>query len=191
MASQGENKASSQDAPQEDPSQHYDRFYRLSYYYGDKAARRYYGLWSPPIGCVNPYGSNPDGIMPLPEKEKEEDSSEDEIEWEEVDFQEVDRQIKEKASLDKKGSNDRGENTSPVDGARFSPVTEEHLGSVNPRSSKRPPPGIENSARQRPKVLVETVEDENIEEQKPPRVPHFPSLKVARKKKTIYSPTSF
>jgi far upstream element-binding protein len=37
-------------------------FFRYAYYYGEDAARQYYGAWSPPIGTPNPYGINPNGI---------------------------------------------------------------------------------------------------------------------------------
>ena len=37
-------------------------FFRYAYYYGEEAARQYYGAWSPPVGTPNPYGINPNGI---------------------------------------------------------------------------------------------------------------------------------
>jgi far upstream element-binding protein len=37
-------------------------FFRYAYYYGEEAARQYYGAWSPPVGTPNPYGVNPNGI---------------------------------------------------------------------------------------------------------------------------------
>ena len=37
-------------------------FFRYAYYYGEDAARQYYGAWSPPVGTPNPYGINPNGI---------------------------------------------------------------------------------------------------------------------------------
>jgi len=41
------------------PDAYYDAFYRYSYHYGEEAARKYYGAWSPPEGSANPYGTNP------------------------------------------------------------------------------------------------------------------------------------
>lgn len=38
---------------------YYEQFFRYWYYYGEDAARKYYGVWSPPAGTPNPYGSNP------------------------------------------------------------------------------------------------------------------------------------
>lgn len=38
---------------------YYEDFFRYSYYYGEDAARQYYGAWSPPAGTPNPYGVNP------------------------------------------------------------------------------------------------------------------------------------
>jgi hypothetical protein len=38
---------------------HYEPFFRYAYYYGEEAARAYYGAWSPPFGTPNPYGVNP------------------------------------------------------------------------------------------------------------------------------------
>jgi len=38
---------------------YYDDFFRYSYHYGESAARQYYAAWSPPVGTVNPYGTNP------------------------------------------------------------------------------------------------------------------------------------
>lgn len=43
-----------------------EEFFRYAYYYGEPAARQYYGAWSPPPGTVNPYGVNPDGITAPP-----------------------------------------------------------------------------------------------------------------------------
>ena len=43
------------------PDHFYDDFFRYSYHYGEDAARQYYGAWSPPVGSVNPYGTNPAG----------------------------------------------------------------------------------------------------------------------------------
>jgi len=36
---------------------YYDAFYRYAVYYGEEAARQYYGAWSPPPGRPNPYAS--------------------------------------------------------------------------------------------------------------------------------------
>jgi predicted RNA-binding protein YlqC (UPF0109 family) len=41
-------------------------FFRYAYYYGEEAARLYYGAWSPLVGTPNPYGINPNGIAPAP-----------------------------------------------------------------------------------------------------------------------------
>ncbi|KAL3920990.1 MAG: hypothetical protein SGILL_002987 [Bacillariaceae sp.] len=38
---------------------YYEQFFRYAYYYGEDAARQYYGSWSPPAGVPNPYGVNP------------------------------------------------------------------------------------------------------------------------------------
>jgi len=45
---------------------YYEQFFRYAYYYGEDAARQYYGAWSPPLGTPNPYGTNPNGIQPAP-----------------------------------------------------------------------------------------------------------------------------
>jgi len=45
---------------------YYEQFFRYAYYYGEDAARKYYGAWSPPVGTPNPYGENPAGITPAP-----------------------------------------------------------------------------------------------------------------------------
>lgn len=45
---------------------YHEEFFRYSYYYGEEAARAYYGAWSPPHGTPNPYGVNPNGITPAP-----------------------------------------------------------------------------------------------------------------------------
>jgi far upstream element-binding protein len=42
---------------------YHEQFFRYAYYYGEAAARQYYGSWSPPVGTPNPYGVNPN---PLP-----------------------------------------------------------------------------------------------------------------------------
>lgn len=45
---------------------YHEEFFRYAYYYGEEAARAYYGAWSPPLGTPNPYGVNPNGITPAP-----------------------------------------------------------------------------------------------------------------------------
>jgi far upstream element-binding protein len=45
---------------------YYEQFFRYAYYYGEDAARAYYGAWSPPVGTPNPYGVNHAGIQPAP-----------------------------------------------------------------------------------------------------------------------------
>eukprot|EP00934_Nitzschia_sp_Nitz4_P001774 Nitzschia sp. Nitz4//scaffold96_size78090//30074//32267//NITZ4_005491-RA/size78090-augustus-gene-0.13-mRNA-1//-1//CDS//3329560564//1774//frame0 len=53
-------------APAPAADAYYEQFFRYSYYYGEDAARQYYGAWSPPVGTPNPYGVNPNGITPAP-----------------------------------------------------------------------------------------------------------------------------
>ena len=116
------NKRTFESPPEDandDPHRYHDEFYRFSYHYGDKAARMHFGLWSPRIGCVNPYGRNPNGVMPHPEKGTDEVDYHDDIEWDEVDFHQVDRHIKENAVVHRKGSKDRGRKVGTVDGANF------------------------------------------------------------------------
>jgi hypothetical protein len=48
---------------------YYEQFFRYEYYYGEDAARKHYGAWSPPVGTPNPYGENPAGITPAPASE--------------------------------------------------------------------------------------------------------------------------
>jgi far upstream element-binding protein len=43
-----------------------EQFFRYAYYYGEAAARAYYGAWAPPEGTPNPYGVNPAGITAAP-----------------------------------------------------------------------------------------------------------------------------
>jgi far upstream element-binding protein len=45
---------------------YYEQFFRYAYYYGEPAARQYYGAWSPPVGAPNPYGVNPNGVTAAP-----------------------------------------------------------------------------------------------------------------------------
>ena len=55
--------SSSADAAATDPTAYYDDFWRYVAYYGEEAARQYYGAWSPPEGTPNPYA---DGTTPAP-----------------------------------------------------------------------------------------------------------------------------
>lgn len=48
------------------PDAYYEQFHRYAYYYGEEAARQYYGTWSPPVGTPNPYGINPNGVTAPP-----------------------------------------------------------------------------------------------------------------------------
>ena len=50
-------------APVPAPNTYYVQFFWYAHYYGDAAARQYYGpYWSPPVGTWNPYGVNPRDI---------------------------------------------------------------------------------------------------------------------------------
>uniref|UniRef100_A0A7S2L304 K Homology domain-containing protein n=1 Tax=Leptocylindrus danicus TaxID=163516 RepID=A0A7S2L304_9STRA len=40
-----------------DPTAYYNDFWRYVSYYGEEAARKYYGAWSPPVGTPNPNGN--------------------------------------------------------------------------------------------------------------------------------------
>jgi hypothetical protein len=51
---------------QQGADSYFEQFFRYAYYYGEEAARTYYGAWSPPPGTPNPYGVNPSGITPAP-----------------------------------------------------------------------------------------------------------------------------
>ncbi|CAJ1930533.1 unnamed protein product [Cylindrotheca closterium] len=53
-------------APAPASDAYYEQFFRYSYYYGEDAARKHYGAWSPPVGTPNPYGVNPNGITAAP-----------------------------------------------------------------------------------------------------------------------------
>lgn len=44
---------------------YYEQYFRYEYYYGEQAARQYYGAWAPPLGTPNPYGVNPN-VQPPP-----------------------------------------------------------------------------------------------------------------------------
>lgn len=46
---------------------YYEDYFRYEYYYGEAAARQYYGAWAPPPGTANPYGVNPNGLQPAPQ----------------------------------------------------------------------------------------------------------------------------
>jgi far upstream element-binding protein len=69
---QSQNNASlQQNQPQKhlapaNTNEYTEPFFRYAYYYGEEAARLYYGAWSPPLGTPNPYGINPIGITPIP-----------------------------------------------------------------------------------------------------------------------------
>ncbi|CAB9500441.1 Far upstream element-binding protein 2 [Seminavis robusta] len=54
-------------APAPASDTYYEQFFRYAYYYGETAARQYYGAWSPAPGTPNPYGVNPDGVTAPPE----------------------------------------------------------------------------------------------------------------------------
>ena len=53
-------------APSAEAEKYREEFFRYAYYYGEPAARQYYGAWSPPPGTANPYGVNPDGVTAPP-----------------------------------------------------------------------------------------------------------------------------
>ncbi len=42
-----------------DPTAYYNDFWKYAEYYGEDAARLYYGAWSPPVGSINPNSSTP------------------------------------------------------------------------------------------------------------------------------------
>lgn len=75
-AAQQQQQQQQQTAPTSQPStaasgqstndSYREEFFRYAYYYGEDAARKYYGAWSPPVGTPNPYGVNPNGIQPAP-----------------------------------------------------------------------------------------------------------------------------
>jgi len=58
----GEEAQEDQQQPAADA--YYDAFFRYMYHYGEDAARKYYGAWSPPQGTPNPYGVNPNSSLP-------------------------------------------------------------------------------------------------------------------------------
>mmetsp|Transcript_4243 Transcript_4243/g.11552 ORF Transcript_4243/g.11552 Transcript_4243/m.11552 type:complete len:775 (+) Transcript_4243:125-2449(+) len=60
----GATTQSPADAPNREA--YYEQFFRYAYYYGEAAARSYYGAWSPPEGTKNPYGANPNGVTAAP-----------------------------------------------------------------------------------------------------------------------------
>ena len=54
------------DAAATDPTAYYDDFWRYVAYYGEEAARQYYGAWSPPEGTPNPYANGTTGSTSAP-----------------------------------------------------------------------------------------------------------------------------
>eukprot|EP00548_Thalassiothrix_antarctica_P011677 CAMPEP_0194160566 /NCGR_PEP_ID=MMETSP0152-20130528/78458_1 /TAXON_ID=1049557 /ORGANISM="Thalassiothrix antarctica, Strain L6-D1" /LENGTH=773 /DNA_ID=CAMNT_0038870265 /DNA_START=50 /DNA_END=2371 /DNA_ORIENTATION=+ len=54
---------------QETADTYHEQFHRYAYYYGEEAARKYYGAWSPQQGTPNPYGTNPNGITAPPQSQ--------------------------------------------------------------------------------------------------------------------------
>ena len=46
--------ASAPETAPTDPKAYYDQFWQYTTYYGEEAARKYYGAWSPPEGTTNP-----------------------------------------------------------------------------------------------------------------------------------------
>lgn len=50
--------------PASDPTAYYTAYWQYAVYYGEEAARQYYGLWSPPEGTPPPEGY----VMPTPEQ---------------------------------------------------------------------------------------------------------------------------
>merc|ERR1712025_636397 len=68
VSTSGVVTSTSGDETQEDqqhpaPDAYYDAFFRYMYHYGEDAARKYYGAWSPPQGTPNPYGVNPNSTL--------------------------------------------------------------------------------------------------------------------------------
>jgi len=51
----------------QDPTAYYDAFWRYAHYYGDEAARKYYGAWSPPVGTPSPYAQGGSSSQPQQE----------------------------------------------------------------------------------------------------------------------------
>lgn len=66
VAQQQQAPAAAAPAPATAADAYYEQFFRYAYYYGEPAARQYYGAWSPPEGTPNPYGVNPSGITAAP-----------------------------------------------------------------------------------------------------------------------------
>lgn len=58
--------ASGGNAQQPAADSYYDAFFRYAVYYGEAAARQYYGAWSPPQGTPNPYGAAGSGASVAP-----------------------------------------------------------------------------------------------------------------------------
>ncbi|GMI23641.1 hypothetical protein TrCOL_g11311 [Triparma columacea] len=46
--------APTQEAVATDPTAYYEQFWQYTSYYGEEAARKYYGAWSPPVGTPHP-----------------------------------------------------------------------------------------------------------------------------------------
>ena len=59
VAAPAPNPVAAAPAPGPDANAYHEEFFRYAYYYGEPAARQYYGTWSPPEGTPNPYGVNP------------------------------------------------------------------------------------------------------------------------------------
>ena len=54
---------------QETVDTYHKQFHQYTYYYGEEAARKYYGAWSPQQGTPNSYGTNPKGIAAPPQSQ--------------------------------------------------------------------------------------------------------------------------
>ena len=46
---------------------YYDVFWQYAGYYGEEAARKHYGAWSPPVGTPNPNGNSAPSAVPAPQ----------------------------------------------------------------------------------------------------------------------------
>mmetsp|Transcript_1592 Transcript_1592/g.3362 ORF Transcript_1592/g.3362 Transcript_1592/m.3362 type:complete len:269 (-) Transcript_1592:440-1246(-) len=65
----GQDAAGAAAAVPTDPTAYYGDFWKYASYYGEEAARQYYGAWSPPVGTPNPNGQGGqagDGANPSP-----------------------------------------------------------------------------------------------------------------------------
>ena len=59
MSNQVQQQPQQQQQPDPtDPTAYYDQFWKYAGYYGEEAARKYYGAWSPPVGTKNPNDSS-------------------------------------------------------------------------------------------------------------------------------------